>query len=55
MRVLDCPPAAADYRDRVEAVTGTSLCICPMCHHGHMGEITFDVRPSASTAPRPPP
>jgi Putative transposase/Transposase zinc-binding domain len=25
-----------DYRDRVEAVTGVSLRVCPACHHGQM-------------------
>ena len=33
-------PAAAtsrmDYRDRVEALTGLSLRVCPACHHGQM-------------------
>ena len=32
-------PAAtvpADYRDRYEALTGLSLRVCPVCHHGHM-------------------
>jgi hypothetical protein len=28
--------AAPDYRDRVEALTGISLRICPACHHGEM-------------------
>lgn len=34
------PPAevtpSMDYRDRVEALTGISLRVCPACHHGHM-------------------
>lgn len=34
------PPAGVtpsmDYRDRVEALTGISLRLCPACHHGHM-------------------
>ena len=30
------PSAAADYRDRHEALTGTSLRLCPVCHRGHM-------------------
>jgi hypothetical protein len=25
-----------DYRDRVETLTGVSLRVCPMCHHGEM-------------------
>ena len=29
-------PAAADYRDRVEALTGVSLRVCPVCHQGEM-------------------
>jgi hypothetical protein len=28
--------AAADYRDRYEEITGTSLTECPACHHGRM-------------------
>jgi hypothetical protein len=28
--------AAADYRDRYEEITGTSLTECPACHHGCM-------------------
>jgi hypothetical protein len=28
--------AAADYRDRYEEITGTSLSECPACHHGRM-------------------
>jgi putative transposase len=38
------PPGTAtptDYRDRVEALTGTSLRVCPACHHGQM--IIIDV------------
>ncbi len=27
---------APDYRDRVEALTGFSLRVCPVCHHGEM-------------------
>lgn len=30
------PSAATDYRDRVEALTGISLRLCPACHHGEM-------------------
>jgi hypothetical protein len=29
-------PAASDYRDRYEALTGVSLRECPACHRGHM-------------------
>jgi hypothetical protein len=29
-------PAAADYRDRVAALTGVSLRVCPACRHGAM-------------------
>ena len=28
--------ATPDYRDRVEALTGISLRVCPACHHGEM-------------------
>jgi hypothetical protein len=44
------PPAAQDYRDRYETLTGTSLRQCPFCHRGHMirvGEIEAPQRPSA--------
>jgi hypothetical protein len=31
------PPASPhDYRDRVEALTGIGLRVCPACHHGEM-------------------
>jgi hypothetical protein len=39
------PPVAAstgptaDYRDRLEALTGISLRTCPVCHTGHMALI----------------
>ena len=29
-------PSSADYRDRVAALTGISLRVCPACHHGQM-------------------
>lgn len=29
-------PATLDYRDRMEALTGVSLRVCPACHHGEM-------------------
>lgn len=32
----DGPTAPTDYRDRAEALTGSSLRACPTCHHGHM-------------------
>ena len=44
-QLLGCPtsaptrstvPPAADYRDRVEALTGVSLRVCPVCHQGEM-------------------
>ena len=31
----DAPPPT-DYRDRTEALTGTSLRVCPVCHRGQM-------------------
>ena len=31
----DAPPST-DYRDRTEALTGQSLRVCPVCHHGAM-------------------
>ena len=30
------PTASLDYRDRVEALTGHSLRVCPVCHRGEM-------------------
>lgn len=30
------PPASHDYRERVEALTGHSLRVCPVCHRGEM-------------------
>ena len=38
-----------DYRDRLEALTGVSLRVCPLCHEGQMVAIVMDVR--AWTAP----
>jgi hypothetical protein len=43
-RLLNMPPPSppdasttpADYKDRYEALTGTSLCECPICHKGRM-------------------
>jgi Putative transposase/Transposase zinc-binding domain len=42
---------SGDFRDRYEAVTGSSLKECPICHHGHM--IVVDVVPKSSTPDRP--
>jgi hypothetical protein len=39
MALPKAPPqqsADSDYHDRHEELTGTSLRICPVCHHGHM-------------------
>jgi Putative transposase/Transposase zinc-binding domain len=36
-----------DYRDHYEAVTGTSLKECPVCHHGHM--VLLEVLPRANS------
>jgi len=36
-----------DYRDHYEAVTGTSLKECPVCHHGHM--VLLEVLPRAKS------
>ena len=36
-----------DYRDHYEAVTGTSLKECPVCHHGHM--LLLEVLPRAKS------
>jgi hypothetical protein len=33
------PPAAQDYRDRYETLTGRSLRQCPFCHRGHMIQV----------------
>ncbi len=33
------PPAAQDYRDRFEALTGRSLRQCPFCHRGQMIQV----------------
>jgi hypothetical protein len=33
---LSAAPAMPDYRDRVEALTGHSLRVCPACHQGEM-------------------
>ena len=38
---------SADYRDHYEAVVGTSLRECPVCHHGHM--IFLEVLPKPNS------
>jgi hypothetical protein len=46
----DSPPTrerSDDYRDHYEAVTGTSLKECPVCHLGHM--ILLEVLPRAKS------
>jgi len=47
---MTAPPPAqtGDYRDRVEALTGISLRVCPRCHLGQM--ITVDVQDGLSAA-----
>ena len=35
-RSTPAPPPATDYRDRVEALTGVSVRVCPACHRGEM-------------------
>jgi len=50
-QLLGMPPASAtptpvdapDYRDRVEALTGKSLRVCPVCLDGHMVAVVVDV------------
>jgi len=39
-----------DYRDRLEALTGVSLRVCPMCHEGQMIAIIVDVGAWAAPA-----
>ena len=43
-------PAPRDYRDVYEALTGTSLRVCPLCQHGQMVRVATLPRD-----PRPPP
>jgi hypothetical protein len=33
----------ADYRDRLEALTGVALRVCPVCHQGQMVAILGNV------------
>jgi hypothetical protein len=42
----DAAPAinAPDYRDRVEALTGVSLRVCPICREGQMVAVILDLR-----------
>jgi hypothetical protein len=47
------PTAAPDYRDRVEALTGVSLRLCPACHRGEM-IIIERLMPAARTSWVPP-
>lgn len=42
---------SGDYRDHYEAVIGTSLKECPICHHGHM--VFVEALPKANTHGRP--
>jgi len=42
---------AADYRDRYEEITGTSLTECPVCHHGCMLVIEV-IKPIKPIKPR---
>jgi hypothetical protein len=45
---LPAADGAGDYRDRVEALTGVSLRVCPMCHEGQMVTALVDL-PAWST------
>lgn len=40
----------ADYRDRVEALTGVSLRVCPLCREGQMVAVVVDLRAWAAPA-----
>ena len=43
------PPPSLDYRDRVEALTGRTLRVCPVCHRGEMMRVaTLTPIPRAS-------
>jgi hypothetical protein len=42
--------ASLDYRDRVEALTGVSLTVCPVCNKGHM-HTTGRLEPQRATPP----
>ena len=44
-------PAEADYRDKLKALTGIDLRVCPRCHKGRMLRC-LQVGPSASTRSR---
>ena len=41
---------ATDYRDRVEALTGVSLRVCPVCHDGQMVAVVVDVPRTIDTS-----
>ena len=41
---------APDYRDRVEALTGVSLHVCPICREGQMVAVILDLRAWAAPA-----
>jgi hypothetical protein len=43
-------PDTPDYRDRLEALTGISLRICPICHEGQMMATVVDVGTWAAPA-----
>lgn len=43
MRAQPATIETPDYRDRVEALTGLSLRVCPVCHVGQMIAVVFDV------------
>jgi hypothetical protein len=47
------PEMGADYRDKVEELTGISLQECPTCHHGHMLciEVLERIAPSPPLTP----
>jgi len=47
-------PVARDYRDRFQELTGVSLRLCPLCHHGHMVRIAV-LEPSLLARPPSPP
>lgn len=44
------PAGPRDYRDRLEALTGVSLRVCPICHDGHMVTIVVQARAWACPA-----
>jgi len=44
------PTGPADYRDRLEALTGVNLRECPVCHRGHM-VLVEQINPVKRTSP----